>query len=252
MGGTGLRWVLAMSDPGSAARLAAGLSQASSPPAQVCWAPDGPAALALVRREMPDLLAADLALPGLEGAALFQRVGRLSLPTLPWAVGLSLPGMEDMERIARNAGACLVLQKPLPAPWLCHAVESLAPDQRLPRRQVTVGAVERALWQLGFSAASRGTRYLAMAAELCGRDMALCGRLTGTVYPLVARKAGQSAQRVEHAIRRAIDAAWAGGPREAQYRLFGNTIEAKRGKPTAGGMIARMAELLRTGMEIES
>jgi hypothetical protein len=32
---------------------------------------------------------------------------------------------------------------------------------------------------------------------------------------------------------------------ERQHALFGNTIDARRGKPTAGEMIGRLAELAR-------
>ena len=247
MEGQSKRWVIALSDPRSSARMIRELGRT----VQVSCARDGLSALELVRQEMPDVLVADLALPCLEGAALFERVQALPLDTLPWAVALTLPGLGPMEDCALRAGACRIVQKPAPGQWLKQTVSALAPMQRLPRKGVTLKGIQRLLWSLGFYASSQGTRCLALAVEMCCRDMGLTARLTSVVYPQAAIVCGATAQRVEHAIRRAIDAAWSRGPRDMQYRLFGNTIEAKRGKPTAGGMIARTAELLRTGMEIE-
>lgn len=247
-GQTVKRWVIALNDPRSSARMLRELGE----DIQVSCARDGLSALELVRQEMPDVLVADLALPCLEAAALFERVQTLPLDTLPWAVALSLPGLEPMENCARRAGACRVLKKPVPGPWLFQTARSLVPMERLPRKGVTLQGIERLLWSLGFSASSQGTRCLALAVEMCCRDMGLTAKLTSVVYPQAAILCGATPQRVEHAIRRAIDAAWSRGPSGLQYRLFGNTIEAKRGKPTAGGMIARTAELLRTGMEIEA
>ena len=46
-------------------------------------------------------------------------------------------------------------------------------------------------------------------------------------------------------LRHVIDAAWRTGEIEQQHRLFGDTIDARRGKPTCGEMIAQLAEELR-------
>ena len=64
-------------------------------------------------------------------------------------------------------------------------------------------------------------------------------------YPEVARQTGLSPAQVERALRHAIDAAWRNGAIEHQHRIFGDTIDARRGKPTCGEMIAQLAEELR-------
>ena len=69
--------------------------------------------------------------------------------------------------------------------------------------------------------------------------------LTGQLYPMVAKRYRVSPLNVEHAMRRAIESAWSGSAMDRQHALFGNTIDARRGKPTAGEMIGRLAELAR-------
>ena len=47
------------------------------------------------------------------------------------------------------------------------------------------------------------------------------------------------------AMRHAIDVAWRTGEIEQQQAIFGDTIDARRGKPTCGEMIALLADILR-------
>ena len=65
------------------------------------------------------------------------------------------------------------------------------------------------------------------------------------LYPAVAGHAGMTPAQAERAIRHVIDAAWRTGQIEQQNRIFGDTIDARRGKPTSGEMIAQLAEELR-------
>lgn len=54
---------------------------------------------------------------------------------------------------------------------------------------------------------------------------------------------------MEDGLRRAIDAAWTTGNSDRQYAMFGNTIDARRGKPTTASLLATAAELLRQEVE---
>ena len=57
--------------------------------------------------------------------------------------------------------------------------------------------------------------------------------------------AGMTPAQAERAIRYVIDAAWRTGAMEEQNRIFGDTIDARRGRPPCGEMIAQLAEHLR-------
>ena len=91
----------------------------------------------------------------------------------------------------------------------------------------------------------RGTDCLARAVELAWLDGRYLSALTSRLYPAVGRSFGMDGRAVERAIRYVIDAAWRMGEIEAQYQIFGNTVDARRGSPTCGEMIARIADILR-------
>jgi two-component system response regulator (stage 0 sporulation protein A) len=91
----------------------------------------------------------------------------------------------------------------------------------------------------------RGRDCLVLAVALAWHDAGRVASLKDGVYPEVARQTGLSPAQVERALRHAIDAAWRNGAIEHQHRIFGDTIDARRGKPTCGEMIAQLAEELR-------
>ena len=75
--------------------------------------------------------------------------------------------------------------------------------------------------------------------------MRLARALTTALYPMVGRRFGVSARKVERSMRYAIELAWKYGQIEEQYRIFRGTIDAQRGKPTCGEMISQLADMLR-------
>lgn len=204
---------------------------------EIVWARDGLHALRLVQEHLPDALVADAVLPGLDGASLAAKIRALSLAVYPAVVLLAVPGMRPV-----NPG-CSVVTKPVSPEALETALAREAPERRIipPEKRAKAAA---ALDRLGVPE-HPGREYLLRAAEIAWQDVRWLRSLTARLYPAVAEQFGVDARRVERAIRHVIDAAWRGGEIEAQYDLFGDTIDAKRGSPTCGEMIARIADILR-------
>ena len=234
----GLRAVIAAVDPApleEAARLA-GFHPAGR-------AGDADGALMLLRRAQPDLLLADAVLPGMDGPALAQAARELPLwvhPAVILAVpgGFMLPGAEALSTLD-----AAILEKPVPAEGLRAAFEEL-------RRREPVLPGEKALRlqalleELGVPE-HPGRRALSTAAALAWRDGRCLSDRKRRLWPDVARWTGMTGAQAERAMRYAIDAAWRTGAIEAQNRIFGDTIDARRGRPTCGEMIARLADILR-------
>jgi two-component system response regulator (stage 0 sporulation protein A) len=164
---------------------------------------------------------------------------------MPFAIVLTPADMGVFEHQAIGNGACGVFRKPVDDAALSALARGLKVVNRLPRTELTEDRMLTCLWSLGFSAKLPGTMYLASAAMLMALDIRLMQSLTGELYPMVAKRFRVDPLNVEHAMRRAIESAWSGSAMERQHALFGNTIDAKRGKPTAGEMIGRLAELAR-------
>ena len=183
-----------------------------------------------------DLVVADAVLPVLDGIAMAERLRNAPLNVHPAVILLSMKG------ICPGNADC-VLEKPIRADVLADAVADLAPEKRtVPegKRLLALGTLER----LGVPE-HIGRDCLMRAAELVWLDSRLLGRLTARLYPAVAETFGTDSRHVQRAMRHVIDEAWRSGAMEAQNELFGDTIDAGRGSPTLGEMIARIADILR-------
>ena len=194
---------------------------------------------------MPDLLLVDVVLPRWDALETMRRIGLLPLFSMPYVIALTPADMGTFENQLLLCGACGILPKPLDFRTLGDLIAGLTVKNRLPRTGLTEDRVLACLWSLGFSAKLPGTIYLAAAAMLMALDVTLMRSLTNKLYPMVAERFHVNSLNVEHAMRRAIESAWSGSAMERQHALFGNTIDARRGKPTAGEMIGRLAELAR-------
>lgn len=201
------------------------------------------AALALLERIEVDLLLADAVLPGMDGPALAEAVISLPLRVHPAVVlaapaGLRVPGGEELAPFS-----AVLLEKPFGPAELAAAFDSIVslPPALPPRKTSQLAAL---LDALGVPA-HPGREALAAAAALAWQDGRRLANMKRRLYPAVGRVTGMTSVQAERAIRYAIDAAWRTGAIEAQNRIFGDTIDAKRGRPTCGEMIARLADILR-------
>lgn len=237
------RTVLALSDKLAASAVLDAAQSAGLLIEGLCW--DGPDAVWKIDQTVPDILIIDQVLPHWDALESMRRIGLLPLFTMPYVIALSPVDMGFFEKLAIRRGACGVLRKPLSPKALTDLIAELGVVNRLPRTGLTEDQLLTCLWSLGFSAKLPGTVYLSAAAMLLSLDIKLMQSLTGRLYPMVAKRYGVSPLNVEHAMRRAIESAWSGSAMERQHALFGNTIDARRGKPTAGEMIGRLAELAR-------
>lgn len=197
------------------------------------------AAVTLTRLHQPDLLLADAILPGGDGesltlGAMGPGLNRYADVALMVPRGLKLPGADRL----RALGATL-LEKPLTA-------ESLARVQGDPARLTPEKAARLRALTLSLGVPPHpGRAMLERAAALAWRDRRRLDNLKDHIYPEAARPFGRTAAQAERAIRHVIEAAWRSGDIEAQQRIFGDTIDARRGRPTCGEMIAQLADILR-------
>ena len=99
--------------------------------------------------------------------------------------------------------------------------------------------------ELGIPSHLRGYYYLREAVLLAVSDMELVGSVTKLLYPVIARRYKTTLQRVERAIRNAVEVSWERGNPEVFEDLFGFSRETGAPRPTNREYIARIADKIR-------
>ena len=98
---------------------------------------------------------------------------------------------------------------------------------------------------VGVPAHLKGYHYLRDAILLSGRDMEVVSSVTKLLYPAVAKRFKTTNQKVERAIRNAIEVSWERGNTETFERMFGYSAQEGRTRPTNSEYIARIADKIR-------
>lgn len=202
----------------------------------------GTEALRLVQEKRPQLLLADVSLPGLDGLSLLTRVATLS--PRPRVLLLSAFYTDRLAAQACARGAALLFAKPVEPANLLDRCRDVCAPAPCGETSVLEQRVTDILREVGIPSHIKGYHYLHYGILLAADDAALLHAVTKSLYPQVARRFGATAGCVERAIRSAIESAWERGDPAALQKYFGSTVSRDRGKPTNGQFIALIAEEL--------
>ena len=105
--------------------------------------------------------------------------------------------------------------------------------------------VTRIMLDMGIPAHLKGYHYLREAIILSGKDMEAVSSVTKLLYPTVAKRFKTTDQKVERAIRNAIEVSWTTGNIDTFEELFGYSVGTGKGRPTNSEYIARIADKIR-------
>ena len=98
---------------------------------------------------------------------------------------------------------------------------------------------------VGVPAHLKGYHYLRSAILLTGKDMEVVTSVTKLLYPAIAKRFKTTDQKVERAIRTAIEVSWDRGNVETLEKVFGYSVLSGRTRPTNSEYIARIADKIR-------
>lgn len=99
--------------------------------------------------------------------------------------------------------------------------------------------------KIGIPAHLKGYVYLREAIMLVLDDPTRIDSITKNLYPVIAKKFGTSNEKVERAMRSAIEIAWERGNIQIINEIFGYIVDIGRGKPTNSEFIALIADEIR-------
>ena len=105
--------------------------------------------------------------------------------------------------------------------------------------------VTKIMLDMGVPAHLKGYHYLRAAILLSEKDMETVSSVTKLLYPEIARKFKTTDQKVERAIRNAIEVSWERGNPDTFMELFGYSAKAGKTRPTNSEYIARVADKIR-------
>lgn len=98
---------------------------------------------------------------------------------------------------------------------------------------------------MGVPAHLKGYHYLREAILISGKDMEIVSSVTKLLYPTIAKQFRTTDQKVERAIRNAIEVSWERGNEATFEDIFGYSVHTSKIRPTNSEYIARIADKVR-------
>ena len=98
---------------------------------------------------------------------------------------------------------------------------------------------------LGIPAHLKGYHYIREAVILTEKDREAVTSVTKLLYPEIAKRYHTTGQKVERAIRNAIEVSWDRGNTGTMEELFGYSVRSGRTRPTYSEYICRLADKIR-------
>lgn len=105
--------------------------------------------------------------------------------------------------------------------------------------------ITKIMLDLGVPAHLKGYHFIREAILISEADMEVVSSVTKLLYPEIARIYKTTAQKVERAIRNAIEVSWTRGNTDTMEELFGYSSAKGKGRPTNSEYIARIADKIR-------
>lgn len=108
--------------------------------------------------------------------------------------------------------------------------------------------VTKLLHALGIPSNIKGYQFIRSAILMVYNNPSFIGGITKKLYPDLSIKFNTSIQRVERAIRHAIEVSWLRGDIDLMEDIFGHSVDIDRAKPTNSEFIVTIADKLRLEM----
>lgn len=233
-------------------------------------AKDGIQALEMIKSIKPDVVVLDVIMPNIDGIGVLEKLATQQLDKKPLFIMLSAIGQDVFIQKAVSLGAEYYIIKPFDVEVLVTRIRQLYEEKYLSafsNRSVNknmeftnADALDRTydievevtnlMHEVGIPPHMAGYQYLREAIVLVVKNSKMYSSITKSLYPAVAEKFNTTSQKVERAIRNAIESAWSRGNLDTIDSLFGYTINYTKGKPTNSECIAMMADKIKISMGI--
>lgn len=234
---------------------------------------DGVQAIDMIKNFNPDIVILDIIMPNLDGIGVLEKLSSLELSSKPAIIVLSALGQDVFIQNAMALGAGYYIVKPFDLNVLSTRIREIHKqknfslftqfkqtdkDQNLNNTNEKDSYIRRdiehdietvvtdLIRSVGIPPHMMGYQYIREAVIQIINSPNVFNSMTKVLYPAVAKKYNSTPQRVERAIRNAIDSAWSKGDPEHIEATFGY-----KNKPTNSEFIAMIADKTRLTLGIK-
>ena len=210
---------------------------------------DGKSAYHEIMSGKPDVVITGVVMSGIDGFGVIKKINESGLDTKPSFIVVTAVNNDMLLKKAMDLGAKYYLLRPIDYSVLIDIIRETPAPGKKPfssgGEYNTELRITETIQRIGIPAHIKGYHYIRTAITMMTDDMELAHSVTKVLYPAVAKKYDTTPQRVERAIRHAIEVAWNRGDPSVLNDMFGYTIDSERGKPTNSEFIAMISDKIR-------
>lgn len=199
-----------------------------------------------------DVMILDLVMPKMDGVSLLEYMKENNIKKK--VIVLTSFNEEETIRKVSEYGVKYYALKPFSLKKLEDIIINVAKSKRsndslleLQDKDLQI-KVTNILHALGIPSNIKGYQYIRSAILKVYDNPGFIGGITKELYPDLSVKFNTSIQRVERAIRHAIEVSWDRGDIDLMDEIFGHSVDIDRSKPTNSEFIVTIADKLRLDM----
>lgn len=211
---------------------------------------NGPDTYNAIMREKPDVVVFDLLLPYYDGLTLIEKI-RQDIENENIKLVMTTPLTKDsIISAAFRKGANYVIVKPYDIKMMAEKIKKIYYNAgtvtytNSPAQNID-DIISHNLTNIGVPANLIGYRYMITAIKHVIDDESSLEGITKILYPDVAKIHNSTPQRVEKAIRHAIEVAWARNDSNKQITEFKYSIKPGKLRPTNSEFLAVMSRQIK-------
>jgi len=234
-------------------------------------AQDGFEAVEMIKSFLPDIVILDIIMPNLDGIGVLEKVPELGLKKKPLFIMLSAIGQDVFVQKAIDLGAEYYIVKPFSVDILAARIKQIynekcispfstantvgkKPTFKLKRfnRNTDIEArVTDFMRNVCIPPHVTGYQYIREAIIQTIYNDEVFNSVTKMLYPSVAKKFKTTPQRVERAIRNAIESAWTRCKPADIEKVFGYRPKDEKDKPTNSEFIHFVANKVKSELGLK-
>ena len=208
--------------------------------------------LADKKKDEYDIILLDLIMPVKDGIAVLEHIKKKEIDKE--VIVLTSYNTQDMIRKVSEMGVSYFILKPFELADLEKRIIELREGTKFAGKSIDLyhnnlqKSITNTLHELGVPSHIKGYQFIRTAILMVYENPGFIGGITKDLYPDLSMKFNTSIQRVERAIRHAIEVSWLRGDIELMEEIFGHSVDIDRAKPTNSEFIVTIADKLRLEM----